>query len=414
MKKLVYSIFGTLLLLHFTSVSFAQIDFAEVTGVVVDKKSDKPIPACNVYVRNRDIGTVANSKGEFSIKIPLEYIDRNLVFSIIGYQAVEVPITQLSQEENKISLAQSVIVMDEVVVRDAEDIIREALNRVNDNYPTNPELLTTFYREIIKKNNSYVDISQGILDVFKLPYQKAGTDRIKINKGFRSKDYKPQDTLAFKLRGGPNTMLLLDMVKNPALVLSHDILPFYVYELTDIREFDSKRHYEISFEPRKGGDMDMELYHGKIFVEQNTLAISELRFGYSPQAVKIAGKYLVKDKPRLAKLTPLLVEYEVKYREFKGRWYLYYVKNELAMRCNWKKRLFNSTFHSTSEMVVTDRNMMSPQPFDRKQTTKSYVVFSEEASKYDDDSFWENYTIIKPEDDIRKALSKINARTSKK
>ena len=209
--------------------------------------------------------------------------------------------------------------------------------------------------------------------------------------------------------GGPNTMLLLDLVKNPGLILAHEILEYYNYELTDIRELDGNKNYEISFSPKN--KKDPQLYTGKLYIEEKTLAISEIRFGYSDENVRMAGKSLIKDKPRLARLTPLDIDYEVKYRQFKGRWYLYYVRNELAMRCNWKKRLFNSTFRSVSEMVITDRTLRDVQPFERKEQTKHYVVFSEEAPKFYDESFWEDFTIIKPEDDIRKAIAKISSRS---
>lgn len=411
MKKFVL-VLGVFLMFGLSGSLQAQGKFYEISGTISDKNSKKPIPACNVYVRSKDFGTVANSKGKFSIKVPNDLLDLNLVFSNIGYGTIEIPISRLTPQDNVINLTPTTIIMEELVVREAETILREALGRVPENYPENHEMLTTFYRETIKKNNSYVDISQGILDVFKLPYQKVGRDQVKITKGFRTQDYKTQDTLVFKIMGGPNTMLLLDLVKNPGLILSNDVLDYYTYELTDIRELDGQKHYEISFVPKDKSDP--QLYTGRIFIEQKTLAISEIKFGYSPETVKLAGRNLVKDKPRLARLTPLKVEYELKYREFKGRWYLYYVKNELAMRCNWKKKLFNSTFRSVSEMVITDRNLMNVKPFDKEDRVDNFLVFSEEAGKHYDDSFWEDYTIIRPEDDIRKALSKINSRNIKK
>lgn len=387
----------------------AQVKFIEISGVVLDEESKKPIQACNVFIRNRDIGTVANSNGEFSIKIPYDLMDRNLVFSNIGYESFESSILSLKEKDNEIRLKPTIIIMEELVVREANNILRTALARIPENYPINPELLTTFYREVIKKNNGYVDISQGVLEVFKLPIQKQGRDQIKINKGFRSKDYKAQDTLVFKLMGGPYTMLLLDIVKNPGHLLARDILEYYDYELSDILTLDGKRHFEISFKPKDR----LLLYSGKIYIEEKTLAISEIKFGYADDVVKEAGKTLIKDKPRLAKLTPIQVSYEVKYREFKGRWYLYYAKNELKIKCNWRKKLFNSTFHSVSEMVITDRYLMGVQPFEKNEIAKSQLVFSEEAAKYYDGSFWENYTIIKPEDDIRNALEKIKAKKEK-
>jgi hypothetical protein len=58
-------------------------------------------------------------------------------------------------------------------------------------------------------------------------------------------------------------------------------------------------------------------------------------------------------------------------------------------------------------MVVTNRTESSDEPFDRPDRLQDYVAFSEEAPRFYDETFWEEYNIIKPEDDILRALSKI-------
>ncbi len=405
-----HKLFFFSLLLFLTAVAFslsAQDEFVAISGRVVDDDSGRPVASCNVYIKDRNIGTVANQDGEFTIKIPLSLSDRTLVFSSIGYESHQINISALAASDNEVALKPSMIVMNEVVVMEAEAILRTALSRMSVNYPPFPERLTSFYRELIKKNNHYVDISQGILHLFKHAYTKSAQDQVKIHKGYRSHQYKARDTLVFKLEGGPYTMLLLDVVKNPGLVLSEDLMQHYAYELTDIREFEGKQHYEISFKPRSA--TYTSLYEGKIFVEEKSMAISQVEFGYPSSTVKLAAASLVKSKPKLARLTPLQVSYQVKYREIKGRWHIHYVKSELAMRCNWKKRLFNSTFRAVLEMVVTDRQPMSALPFEKSEVANQKLIFSSEAPKYFDGSFWENFSIIKPEDDIIKSLKKINS-----
>ncbi|MFY0607787.1 MAG: carboxypeptidase-like regulatory domain-containing protein [Cyclobacteriaceae bacterium] len=378
-----------------------------LSGIVKSESSNKVLPSVTIYLDGYDYGTVTNTKGEFDIKFPGEYANASLVISSLGYTPERITVSAF-ENGGVIFLRDKEIILEEIVVQSAEDIIRQALQNIALNYPMEYEALTAFYREKVQRNRNYVDISQGILDVLKQPYLRAGDDQVKIQKGFRSKDYAPQDTLVFKLVGGPNIMLMLDVVKSPGMVLAEDLLSSYRYETTDVTMRDGSINYEISFEP-KSAELS-HLYTGKIYVQNKSYAITEIQFGYNPKTVETSASYLVRNKPMLAKVTPKNVTYHVKYRELNGKWYLYYVKNELEMKVNWKKKLFNSTFNSTSEMVVTKRTDSPIKSFDRADRMQQYLAFTEVAPKYYDQSFWEEYNIIKPEDDFLQALNKINAK----
>ena len=70
------------LLVFFSSYTgFAQ----EISGIVLDAKSGKPIESVSVYFDNTTIGTTTNSKGEFSIEYR-EDIKSLLIFSFLGYK----------------------------------------------------------------------------------------------------------------------------------------------------------------------------------------------------------------------------------------------------------------------------------------------------------------------------------------
>jgi len=382
-------------------------DFKEITGKVIDLDTQKPLPQSNVYIKDAEIGTVANNSGEFLLKVPVKYSNGKIVASSIGYTTFEKDISGVTDGVLVIQLKPVPIMMSELIIQDADAILNEALIRKSKNYPDDYQLMTSFYREIVKKNRSYIDVSQGILNVSKASYTGSNRDELSIVKGNRSQQYEKEDTLAFKIMGGPNTMLLLDIVKNPGIVLNRETFEFYNYNLDGIEMFDGKQNYAISFAPK--ASYNTPLYSGIIYVDVNSYAISGLSFGYDQENMKKAASQLVKRKPAFAKLTPLKVQYEVKYRETNGVWYLDYVRNELEMRCNWKKRLFNSTFNSVSEMVVTDKNIAGGnEEFTRRNTTKSTDIFSEKVGNFSDANFWENYSIIQPEDDLRKALAKID------
>ena len=82
MKQLV------LLLLFF----FPTIILAQTSGIVVDKKSGKPIAYANIWVENQNIGTTSDEKGQFSFKESL--IGKKLIVTAIGYESQQTTIDQ--------------------------------------------------------------------------------------------------------------------------------------------------------------------------------------------------------------------------------------------------------------------------------------------------------------------------------
>lgn len=412
MKKIQLYIIAALILLSCGMVQGNEFGPKSYTGVVLNKKTNRPIVRCKVFVKGTEVGTITNNDGEFSIKVKKEDSGKDIVFSALGYATYEAKSSKLAKTGNRIILLPISRVLDEVIIRDPKDLLIEALSKISDNYPTSSENLTAFYRETVKKNRKYVDISQGSINIKKTSYKSYGTDKARIEKGYRNMDYKALDTLVFKLKGGVRTMLYLDVVKHPGQILSNDVIEHYNYELNDIVWIDQKLNYEIGFAPKP--NRNVPLYTGKIYVEGESLGISGMSFGFLGNDLKEATKTLVKKKPSLAKVYPIKVWYDIEYRKSGDKWYQYYTKSSLDMKINWKKKLFNSTFFSNSEMVVTDRRKGTPAPpIERQEALRSNHIFSEVAEKISDEEFWASHNIIKPEDDLKKAIAKINKKKGK-
>ena len=382
----------------------------EIRGSVISE-AGIPLGYANIYVKDTHCGTVSNSKGEFWIKIPADLKEGILVISMLGYESFESKISNLHEGRVDANLKKDPRLLEELVIPDPEKILSEAFKRISKNYPINYQYLTTFYRELIKKNRSYVDISQGVLSVTKTPYtsKNRGFKRINIDKGHRVYRYKKGDTLAFKVMGGPVTMMMLDLAQNPGEVLGEEFLPYYNYSYQGLQFLDGNRCYVFHFE--KSEDTEIPLYEGMIYIEENTLAIAKISFGYGENELQYVAKYLVKSKPFLAKVTPLKVRYDVRYRESQGKWHLDYVRSEIEMKVNWKKKLFNSKFNAVCEMVVTNK-----KPIEEKEarnqmklnTTNFKDMFSDKARNLYETEYWEDYSIIKPEEDLTKAILKLN------
>jgi uncharacterized protein (DUF433 family) len=104
----------------------------------------------------------------------------------------------------------------------------------------------------------------------------------------------------------------------------------------------------------------------------------------------------------------------VDYIEDAGKWYYGYSRIEMGMRINWKKKLFNTTYYSTIEMAITDREKtINGKPVSRKERLRPSVVISDEASGFSDPGFWGEYNVIEPEKSIESAIKKIQKQLEK-
>ena len=412
LKKTLFSITWLFL---FSPILFGQ-DAMNIQGVVIDHEENDPIPYANIYLKGTYMGTVSNSDGTFLIKIPENYQNDTLVISSIGYKVLKHPLAEMTfnDEEQTFKLLKSEYILNPVEVPNADLILIEALARIPQNYTSEYQILTSFYREVVKKNNAYVDLSQGILNIAKTPYvseNKKDTKRkdlIGVQKGHRISNYKGRDTLAFKVMSGPNTMMMLDMVKNPGAVLSQSYIENYEYFFEGIVSLNGRRTYVLRFKEIQPADV--YLYEGKIYIDEKTNAIAGVKFAIPENMLDNIGEQYIHKKPSLATLKLEKLAYEVRYREQKGKWYLDYVRNEIEMKVNWKRRLFNSRFNATTELVVTNKspNLSHELPEYSQQISKRQRLFSDQILSLEDTQYWEDYSIIRPEEELKKAVSKIS------
>ena len=81
-----------------------------ITGTVTDKNG--PIPGANVVVTGTNLGTITDSRGNYSIEVPPG--SKSLTFTFIGMQSQEINIGTLTQIN--VTLVEAAIGLDEVVV----------------------------------------------------------------------------------------------------------------------------------------------------------------------------------------------------------------------------------------------------------------------------------------------------------
>lgn len=407
-------IFGLIALT--TSTAYTQNDstlFYLVKGKIVDRSTSDPVASASIFIAGSGLGTVANTEGDFVLKIPALYRNDSVVISSMGYESLVVGIDHFNMEQNRIQLRAVPIPLEEVTIinQDARFIIAKAIEKIRDNYSVQPLIVTTFYRENIRKGRKYVSVSEAVLKGYKASYASIfDVDRVSIMKARKSSDFKNRDTVILKLQGGPLTMFQLDFVKDPGELLDKNIMDYYQYHVSGQTMIDTRLAHVISFHQLP--DIEVPLYKGVFFVGVDDLAFLGAEFHLHEDHMDRAAEFMVQAEPLGAKIDIGKADYTVNYRFFHGKWHLSYVRSELDVKIKWDKKLFNSTFTIKAEMAVTNVDSTNIIRFHKEDMVRSKDIFVEQVEDFEDPEFWGDYNIIRPEESIQSAIERMGRNTS--
>ena len=386
----------------------AEEPFITISGIVKDKQTKKRLGYVNLSVPGTSVGTITNEEGEFTIKVRNSLQARQVEVSHIGYLNDIIPVTGKNLSDYTVWLEPNTNSLAEVIIRadDPRIIVQEALRKVDDNYLTTGSMLTGFYRETAQKGRRYINISEAIIDIYKTSYKgrSVDRDRVQIYKGRKLLSQKASDTLAIKLLGGPNLSVYVDVVKNPDLLLSPEILPYYAFRMEESTMLNDRPHYVISFVPAV--ILPYALYEGKLFIDKERLSFSRAEFALNMDDQVKATEAILRRKPFGLRFKPSEVSFLVTYKEQEGVTRLSYIRNEVRFKCDWKRKLFSTNYTVVSEMVVTDgREAQSGIPY--RMSFKADQSLSDKVLDFADEHFWGAYNIIEPTESLENAVNKL-------
>lgn len=392
-----------------SSEILAQDDFKAYAGVVVDSRNNDEIPSANLTIKGHNISTITNSDGEYLLKVPNSVEAPILVVSVLGYNAKEMPLSQLSQTNAKIAIDQKITNLTAVnltAFNSAEALVRTVFKDKAKNSLQESVLMTAFYRETIKKRNKNVSLTEAVVNLYKEPNNSVSKDILELNKARKSTDYRRLDTVALKLQGGPFSTLYLDIMKYPEYIFTDSSIGNYEFSFDPPSTINDRPVYVVNFQQSK--NLPPPGYEGQLFIDAETLALTSATYKMQLDNPKAASELFVRKKPRDIRVYPTHASYKVNYSEKNGQWYYSYGHVDLSFKVDKRRRLFNSVYSLSSEMAVTDwesnNSGYKAQPKDRLKPT---VIINDAVSGFSDPDFWGPYNVIEPEKSIESAINKI-------
>ena len=411
-KQSVWILFAITVMLFNSNVINAQLeqptDFITINGTVKDSKSRKILEYVNVSVPGTNIGTITNTDGFFSIKVPSVRKNSILEISHIGYLSTHIQLEGEDISNLTVWLAPNTNMLEEIIIRAKDPVllVEEAISKISTNYSNKHGMLTGFYRETAQKGRSYINIAEAIVDIYKTPYsQSINQDRVQIYKGRQLLSQRRSDTLAVKLQGGPNLAIFLDIAKNRDFMFAKEELQFYTFRMEEAVMINNRQQYVISFQPQVV--IDYTLYHGKLFIDKESMAFTRAEIQLDLSDLNKATNAILKKKPSGLRFRPTEISYLVNYKQQDGKTSLNYIRYEAKFRCDWRRRLFHTNYSIVSEMVVTDLREENVTSIPYRAAFKSTQSFSDKVSDFTDESFWGEYNIIEPTESLESAVNRL-------
>ena len=388
----------------------------EIAGAVIDNKSRDPLIFADIIVKRTNIATITNTEGNYLLKIPDSLKSNTVIVQYLGYQEVEIPITQLLSN-SKIKLSPLVTTLNEVTInapKDAETLVRLMLKRKANNSFDTGISMTGFYRETIKKRRQNASLSEAVIQIYKQPTTSNKRDAVKIVKVRKNTNYSKLDTIALKLQGGPFSNLYADIVKYPQYIFSETNLSDYEFSFDKPTQINEQLIYIVNFKQRP--ELKNPLYYGKLFIDADNFALTSAIYSLNVENKVLASELFVRKKPNKVTVYPTQANYRVNYRTDNGKWYFSYSNILLTFKVSWKGRLFSSYYTLNSEMAITDwepTEVRYEKPNNRNLILKPTTILVDETSGFQDPEFWGEYNIIEPEKSIENAIKKISKKLEK-
>ena len=386
-------------------VAFAQQ--VVVSGTVIDDKSGMPLQQVNISAGR--VSVVTNEDGDFTLKLDKEVA--SVMVSHVGYKTVRLPVGDGTTEGLKIRLKPTVIQLREIVVRseNARELVNIAISKIPENYSKVPELLKGFYRETAMKRKHYIYVAEGVEDMYKTPYSRGTTrDRVAIVKGRRLLSQKQGDTLGIKVAGGPVQAVLMDLVKNRDFLLNQEDLDNYSFSMGTPEFINDRQQLVVMMEPSQV--TTYALYHGKLYIDAERLAFTRIELGLDMRDKGKATQTMLVKKPLGVRFKPRELSTVVDYRYEDGVTRISYLRNIFRFNCDWKRKLFSTSFTATCEMAVTDSQSDDVKPIASRNSFDSHDAYYDKVEYFMDPGYWSNYNIIEPSESLDKAIKRLVSR----
>ena len=355
------------LLFLFIHINFLFAQHIHFHGVVWDNNTRTPLSGISIHTKDNKIGTFSSKSGKFSLYIPNVYENDYLYFSSIDYQTDSILINN-NNENIKLFLLPKIYELKEVfVMLDSTliSLLRQAYNKIPENYPMLPTLCTGFHQEsLFDEEGALYNLIEAEISVYKEKYDKIHemAGQVELLRSRIKHLRKPPTALS----RGVFLPIFNDIVLQRKTYINPDQFKNYHYTFQGIRSYSGEDCYEISFSTGRS---------------QGTMLISTENLAYLSFDIHYENPH---NQTRLRPSNPIEVRQKIRYERLDN---IYYLKR----MSSYNK--FNDTIFSNVDYISTHIQTESVRPIPLDKRMEVMDVLAAKANNYDSNA-WVDSNIL--------------------
>ena len=364
-----------LFLITNSAVSHSQ---NKVSGKLLDSKN-APVPNAHVFFKNdQSSGTISNELGDFRLYVYSHHTEDTLMISILGYEIYKQPVSTLKEdlviymEESSFDLEEVTILSDSYLKK----ILKEAIGKIEYNYPTQTHRLRGYYQEYTISDTSYTEFIEADVTVETSSYTADPIRNTYYLNALRKSDDKRN--LPERLKGMRNGVHLT-YNHNNLLYRSFDYLPWQSNKFQDFgKELNSDKKLILKNKQILGQDTLLTIeYEDQVFTDMV----------YTLITINLSNKAITKlVKGNIWDFDDDFTE--IHFREINGIHYPFYIKNVSQYEYNKKTEYHYSMRSLLFYEIESDQSQF--KKYKRKQRMKEEKNIRDFKYQYDPE-FWNSY-----------------------
>lgn len=366
---------------------FGQTSFS-LKGTVINSKTKLGIPYVSIGIDNTTIGVISNENGEFRLVIPTEYRKSRLSASSIGYKT-----TYLSLNDSlfllpvKIAVDEEATILKEIAVTAKGEtplqVLKEAAAITNEK-SYSPSILHTYYREFLKKNSTYTEYADALIDYYLPPperWQSRSAIQVKVKESRSKTVNMAVDTgLDLNLRQIINLKILPSYCNPDRIVRYFTNTGAEKNYIFSISEDTAQGLYVVSIDPRR--EVRKKLYSGRVYIDKASMIIrhAEIEIPSSHLPYTEENILVIRMKMEKFKLT-------IQYQISEEKCFIKHMRADLTLR-TFNKKSTNVAHSFVSEFVINKIDFKNVSPFKKDELYKKNSL-QKSKTKFQNE-FWAN------------------------
>ena len=196
-----------LLILLLTTSLGLQAQEQVVSGIIIDSLTQEPLPFTNIGVVGKDLGSISNSEGRYTLSLESVAPTDTVFFSFVGYKNVRFPIQRLI-DNSTISLSENAVQLSDFSVLSREYTPLEIIDLAKKNYRKNHSK-NNKKQQIFTRDASYTTIHKGDMKYKKSTFEAIDKEFVnQFNEDMPENINVYNDNLVYMMYSGNDTKLL--------------------------------------------------------------------------------------------------------------------------------------------------------------------------------------------------------------